>query len=107
MNELWTFISSNFETILGALGLVGGTNLLTRRATKRQAEAQAMKAVQEVYQDTIKDIRGECDYLRENMSKMRDYVANMEEALNRVKKDLSQMKRFKCTVLDCKLRKKD
>lgn len=48
------------------------TSLITLKYTKKQAEANAMKSVQDVYQELIKDMRS----AMENLKKEKEDVEN-------------------------------
>ena len=85
------FLSTYLEPILAFVSGGGLFTLVSMKYSKKQAEANAMKAVQEVYQSTIKDLRAEISTLRETVSQNT--------------KDISQLQRYKCTVLECSLRK--
>lgn len=50
------FLSTYLEPILAFVSGGGLFTLVSMKYSKKQAEANAMKAVQEVYQSTIKDL---------------------------------------------------
>lgn len=95
MTEL---LSTYLEPILAFISGGGLFSVISMKYSKKQAEANAMKAVQEVYQSTIKDLRDTNDYLKIEISTLRETVSQNT-------KDISLLKRYKCTVLDCNLRK--
>jgi len=51
------FLTAYLEPILTFIAGGGIVSLVKWRSIKKEAEAQAMKAVQDVYQETIKDLR--------------------------------------------------
>lgn len=91
-------ISQNLDTLLAFVTGGGILSFATLKFTRKQAEADAMKAVQEVYQETIKDLREDKEHLGKEISDLRDKVSE-------IYKQLASMRRYKCTDLDCKLRK--
>lgn len=92
------FLSTYLEPILAFVSGGGLFTLVSMKYSKKQAEANAMKAVQEVYQSTIKDLRDTNDYLKAEISTLRETVSQNT-------KDISQLQRYKCTVQECSLRK--
>lgn len=101
------FISTHLDTIIAFLSGGGLLTVITARATKRQAEAHAMKAVQEVYQETIKDLRTDKDKMREDNAEMREMVDKLEIRVREISIEVGKLKRYKCTVVGCAARRKD
>ncbi|WP_163264697.1 hypothetical protein [Dysgonomonas sp. 216] len=95
------------DTIIAFLSGGGLLTVITARATKRQAEAHAMKAVQEVYQETIKDLRTDKDKMREDNAEMREMVDKLEIRVREISIEVGKLKRYKCTVVGCAARRKD
>ncbi|NDW17768.1 hypothetical protein D0T53_02415 [Dysgonomonas sp. 216] len=101
------FLSTHLDTIIAFLSGGGLLTVITARATKRQAEAHAMKAVQEVYQETIKDLRTDKDKMREDNAEMREMVDKLEIRVREISIEVGKLKRYKCTVVGCAARRKD
>ena len=104
MNGLSQFMAEFFETylmpIMTFIGGGGAVYFIKWRSIKKQAEAEAMKAVQDVYQETIADLRNDKEEMKKEMSELREVVKQNT-------KDINILKSYKCTVLDCKLRKRE
>lgn len=118
------------EFVLGLLTLILGTGwLFTYRAYRRKADGEAMqsesegwKGIQDVYQQTINDLKGYCedirvdrnhlredrDFLREENTEMRKKYNLMEDEIMGLKKQLARQGRklealtpFLCSVVGC------
>lgn len=92
------FITQNLETLLAFITGGGLLSFATLKFTRKQAEANAMRAVQEVYQETIKD-------LREDKAEMNKEIQELRERVAGIYKELSSLRKYKCIVMDCKERK--
>lgn len=92
------FLSQHLDTVLAFLTGGGVLSFATLKFTRKQAEADAMKAVQEVYQETIKDLREDKELMGKEISDLRIRVAD-------IYKDLALLRKYECTDLDCRLRK--
>lgn len=104
MTEL---LITHLDTLIAFLSGGGLLTVLTVRATKKKAEAQAMRAVQEVYQETIKDLREDKEQMKKENSEFRDKIAELRQKVNQISLDLATIRKYKCTVTDCKLRQTD
>lgn len=93
------FLQANFGEILTFLGGGGLISWATRKYTKKSAEANAMKEWQDVYQETIKDLRSDKDILKEEITDLRLIV-------NKNTLDIEELKSYECIVVDCALRKR-
>lgn len=93
-------VTQNIDTLLAFVTGGGVLSFATLKFTRKQAEADAMKAVQEVYQGTIKDLREDKGHLSKEISDLREQVAD-------IYKELVSLRKYKCTSLECKLRKID
>mgnify|MGYP001188982948 FL=1 len=93
-------LSQHIDTLLAFITGGGVLSFATLKFTRKQAEADAMKAVQEVYQETIKDLREDKELMGKELSDLRVKVAG-------IYKDLAVLRKYKCTDLDCKHRKID
>lgn len=94
------FFNTYLMPVLTFVGGGGAAYFFNWRSIKKQAEAEAMKAVQDVYQETIADLRSDKDDLRKE-------IADLKKEVHQNTKDINILKSYKCTVLDCKLRIKD
>lgn len=123
------------EFLLSVATLVLGTGwLFTYRAYKRkangeatQSEAEGWKAMQDVYQQTIadlkayvEDVRNDRNHLREDRDKYREENEEMREKINKLDEEISDLKKdlarqgrkiealtpFLCGVVGCMNRSK-
>lgn len=107
--------------ILAIIGLVSGgafTHLFTVKSVKKKAEAEAMQAVQDAYQETITDLREDKKLLKVEKTELQEAIKEFNSLVNELKNqvqkntaDIEQMKRneaklrkHSCIVADCKLR---
>lgn len=98
------------EYIIPILTLLAGGGcgwLLTIKATKKKADAEAMASVQDVYQQTIDDLNKYCNDLRTDRNNLRadrdemrrknqeleDKVHAQQDEIEEVKKDMSRLRR--------------
>ena len=96
--------------------------LLTIKATKKKADAEAMASVQDVYQQTIEDLNKYCNDLRTDRNNLRadrdemrrknqeleDKVQAQQDEILEVKKEMSRLRRevdslrpFLCSRPNC------
>lgn len=101
------FVSNNIESLLTFIAGGGLATLLKMRSIKKQAEAEAMKSVQDVYQETIADLRSDKDEMKKENAEMRNTLNELRKEVHQNTKDINLLKSYKCTVLDCTLRKRD
>ncbi len=101
------FFTTYLEPILTFILGGGIVSLVKWRSIKKQAEAEAMKAVQEVYQETIKDLRDDKEMMKKDNSELRATVSELQKTVQQNSIDIQELKGFKCIVMDCKLRKKE
>lgn len=104
MTELLTL---HLDTLIAFVTGGGLLTVLTVRATKRQAEAKAMRAVQEVYQETIKDLREDKNLMKKDNEAFRQKVQVLQDEINKISLEVAALRKYRCTVIDCKLRVKD
>jgi len=78
----------------------GLASLVSIKYTRKTAQADAMKAVQDVYQETIRD-------LRSDKEEMKQEIAELKKEVHQNTEDIKTLKSYKCVVMDCKLRKRD
>ena len=99
MNELWTILITAVTS--GGLGWV-----FTARWTRKQAQADAMRSVQEVYQEMIDDLRKDRQSLKMKVEELERQVAVLESEVRKNALALNAMKPFVCYVENCPNRKK-
>ena len=93
--------------ILTFIGGGGAVYMINWKSIKKQAEAEAMKVVQDVYQQTIADLKADKDDMRKDNAELKANIAELQREVNQNTKDINLLKQFKCVVLDCKLRKRE
>ena len=98
------FFTTYLEPILAFVTGGGIVSLVRWRSLKKQAEAEAMKAVQEVYQATIKDLREDKDLMKKDNQELRDKVDELQRIVTQNSNDIQEMKQYRCIVTDCTLR---
>ena len=104
------------ETIITAVVTAfctgGLTWLFTLRYTRKQAEADAMKSVQEVYQKLIEDLKSDRQDLKKRFDELDNKYKEVLHKCNEMEKEIRQnyrvmdtMKPFLCGVKGCLQRK--
>ncbi|MGL4853178.1 MAG: hypothetical protein ACRC3Z_11140 [Phocaeicola sp.] len=100
------------EWVIGGGILSFVSVLITIKYTKKAAEADAMKKMQDVYQEMIDDLRkdkaesrGEMAGLRQEMNKLSEEVQESKTIANENKRLYIELKPFKCIDLSCIKRK--
>lgn len=88
------------------------TAIITMKYTKKQAEANAMKAMQDVYQELITDLRTDRDSLKAELKNMRDDRETLRTDIQKMKLEIienrklcNELKPYKCTDISCIHRK--
>lgn len=87
------------ETILSLLTLLaGGGWFVTYRAYKRksdgeatQAEADGWKAQQDVYQQTIEDLKQSCAYIRDDRNLLREENKKLRDENNQLREKYNEL----------------
>lgn len=97
MSDLITTYLEPFVLFVTGGGLA---SLISIKYTRKTAQADAMKAVQDVYQETIRD-------LRSDKEEMKQEIAELKKEVHQNTEDIKILKSYKCVVMDCKLRKRD
>lgn len=104
-------MQSFFETyimpILTFIGGGGAVYLINWRSIKKQAEAEAMKVVQDVYQQTIADMKADKEEMRKENNDMHIKINELQKEVYQNTKDIDALKSYKCVVMDCKLRRRE
>ena len=75
---------------IGAI-LTGIVSVFRARSENRHQDANTMKVVQEVYGETIEDMREELNLLREEVHKLRAEVAHLERENARSERRIRQL----------------
>ena len=101
------FFETYLMPILTFIGGGGAVYMINWKSIKKQAEAEAMKVVQDVYQQTIADLKADKDDMRKDNAELKANIAELQREVNQNTKDINLLKQFKCVVLDCKLRKRE
>lgn len=96
---MWDFLQHNWELFAGFITGGGMLSFLTAKWTKLSAQANAMKEWQGVYQETIND-------LREDKRIMKDDIRELHAIVEQNTKDIEELMKHECVVLDCALRKR-
>ena len=91
--------------IITALCTGGLTWLFTLRYTRKQAEADAMKSVQEVYQELIEDMKKRTDDVESQYRELQQKCNEMEKDIRQNARVMDIMKPFLCGVKNCLNRK--
>ena len=81
------------------------TAIITMKYTKKQAEANAMKAMQDVYQELITDLRVDITDMRAERKELRSEVDKVKSEVDNNRKLYNELKPYKCTDLSCIHRK--
>jgi hypothetical protein len=101
------FITTYLEPILLFVSGGGLATVFTVKYTRKTAQADAMKAVQDVYQETIQDLREDKEIMKKENVEMRSQISSLEKTVKQNCADIRELKSYKCVVVDCKLRKKE
>lgn len=94
------FITTYLNDIILFITGGGFAGIFTLKYTRKTAQADAMKAVQDVYQETIQDLRADKEEMKKEIAELRKEVYRNTE-------DIKTLKSYKCVTMDCKLRKRD
>lgn len=101
------FITTYLEPILLFISGGGLAAVFTVKYTRKTAQADAMKAVQDVYQETIQDLRSDKEIMKKENMEMRDQISILEKTVKQNCIDIRELKSYKCVVVDCKDRRKE
>lgn len=86
-------IDSNI--IISVISLIFGGGIavpFTVQAVKRKANADALAAIQDVYQETIKDLRDERIIQKNEILELRKEIEELREKINQLQKENKQLK---------------
>lgn len=95
------FLTTYIEPILLFVSGGGLAAVCTVKYTRKTAQANAMKAVQDVYQETIKDLREDKELIKKENSEMRLLILELEKKVQQNSVDIKNLQDFKCIVSDC------
>lgn len=79
-------------TLLGVLFAGGISSFFTLKFTKQKAQADAMLSVQDVYQETIVDLRADKTILKEERDQARNDVTEIKKMVEQNTKDIEIIK---------------
>lgn len=100
MNELTQMILTGLVALATGSGL---TVLCTIRSLRQKAKADAMQSVQDVYQETIDDLRKDRQLQREEFERQ---VTELKNSVDTLKREVDALKKLKCYNLECPVRVK-
>jgi hypothetical protein len=100
-------LSSYLEPILLFISGGGFATVFTIKYTRKSAQANAMKAVQEVYQETIQDLRDDKEVIKRENNEMRSQILDLKQTVKQNCIDIDELKSYKCVVMDCRNRRKE
>jgi len=99
------FLTTYLQPFLLFISGGGLAAVCTVKYTRKTAQANAMQAVQDVYQETIKDLRDDKELIKRENSEMRLHVLELEKKVEQNSIDIRNLQAFKCVVPDCKERR--
>ena len=102
-----TFFITHLESIILFISGGGLATVFTVKYTRKTAQANAMKAVQEVYQETIQDLRSDKEIMKKENMEMKEQISILEKTVEQNCIDIRELKSYKCIVTNCKNRKKE
>lgn len=98
---LLTLLAATLEDGMNYLPMIltfiaggGLTSIVSVKFIKQQAKADAFKSVQDVYQETIKD-------LREDKERMKEEMSDLRSTCEQNSRDIASLKEQKCGRKDC------
>lgn len=71
--------------------ICGGGWFVFYRANKRIKEGEAFKTEQEVYQETIKDLKESCDYIKTDRNLLREENTQLRQENNELRKTVNEL----------------
>jgi len=99
---LLTYVEPILSFIVGG----GLSAFLSIKYTRKTAQADAMKAVQDVYQETIQDLRSDKEIIKKENLEMKEQISELENKVKQNSIDIEELKSYKCVLIDCKKRKR-
>lgn len=101
------FLITYLEPLLLFISGGGLATVFTVKYTRKTAQANAMKAVQDVYQETIKDLREDKELIKKENSEMRLHILDLEKKVQQNSIDIKLLQDFKCIMPDCRERRRE
>lgn len=101
------FLITYLEPLLLFISGGGLATVFTVKYTRKTAQANAMKAVQDVYQETIKDLREDKELIKKENSEMRLHILDLEKKVQQNSIDIKLLQDFKCIMSDCRERRRE
>lgn len=101
------YLTTYVEPILLFISGGGLAAVFTVKYTRKTAQADAMKAMQDVYQETIEDLRSDKAIIKKENTEMRDQISNLEITVKQNCIDINELKNYKCVIMNCKNRRKE
>lgn len=92
--------------IIAALSGGGLSTLILLPITKKKYQAEAMKEVQDVYQETVADLRNDKRLMKEELSALSGKMMQMSGQLDKNTIEIEGLKKNECTRLGCSNRLK-
>ena len=102
-----TFLATYLEPILLFFSGGGLATVFTIKYTRKTAQADAMKSVQDVYQETIQDLRSDKEIMKKENLEMREQISSLKKIVEQNCIDINELKSYKCVVADCNNRRKE
>lgn len=101
------FLGTYLEPILLFISGGGLASLFTVKYIRKTAQANAMKAVQEVYQETIQDLRSDKEIMKKENTEMREQISDLKMTVKQNCIDINELKIHKCVVVNCRNRRQE
>jgi uncharacterized protein (UPF0305 family) len=98
------FFTTYLEPVITFVVGGGLASVLSARYVRKTAQADAMKAVQDVYQETIQDLRSDKDEMKKENKEMHEQIIILKKTVEQNCKDIQKLQVFKCTVMSCNQR---
>ena len=95
MNDLLTTIITSLISLIAGGGI---TAIITTPSIRQKAKADAMLSVQDVYQETINDLRQDKQRQREEFELR---ISDLNKRVESLSRDVDNLKKLKCYNLDC------
>lgn len=95
MNDLIQNILPSVVSLVVGGGL---TAIITSRSIRQKAKADAMMSVQDVYQETISDLRQDRLSQREEFERQ---ITELKTRIETLQADIENLKKLKCYNLEC------
>lgn len=99
----------NIEVIIALISALSGGGLsaiILLPITRKKYQAEAMKEVQDVYQETVADLREDKRIMKEEINRLSEKQMDFEEKLNKNTVEIARLKRSECIDFNCPNRKK-